>query len=234
MDNTAQNPQGTTQPIVQNPVAQSNTVPTPVVAQQSAGPVAPPQTNAAQPDTVSTSGNVPQTPVQPVPQQPISGGNPEQAPVTKGLPTREAAPVDETEVTATVSDDQAVVPDEAADADIKQQEAADVKLQESHPQVEVAKELQEAGVEKGEDAERDKLPEEQIAKPDDAAQQPDTQAAASGVTLPMSLQQAEDTKKKSKIRDSLKWLAELIIYEWRQLQVKTQTSDVKKPEEVVK
>lgn len=212
MDTTAQNPSTSS---AQQP---AQTIPVQSQTPQSTGGV--------QPDTISTSVNVSQSPASPavtqsdpVP-QPISGGHPEQAPGNRGLPPREVAPVDETESVATVSDDQAVVPDEATDADNKQQEAADVKMQESHPQVEVSKELQEAGVEKGEDADRDKLPEEQIAKADDAAKQPDTQASASGVPLPMTAQQAEEVKKKSKIRDSIKWLAELILYHWKKLQVK--------------
>lgn len=195
MDDTAQNPQ--TQ---QN---QQNTQVSPVQSVVGQTPPAVPQPSVAQ------------TPGMPSPSR-----NPEQGPVGSGLPSREAASVGDPEAVTTATDDQAAIPDEAADAGTMQSEAVDVRLQESHPQVEVAKELQEAGVEQGEDAKPEQLPEEQITKPDDKAAQPDTQASASGVSLSSSPVQLQEVKRKNGIRNSIKWLATALLRQLKRMAIK--------------
>lgn len=197
MDDTARNPQ--TQP--------------------STGQMQPGQPPTAQP----AAGGMPQQ------QQPASqvqtpqspSRHPEQGPTGGGLPPREAAPVDEAEAVPTASDDSAAQPDEAADAADAQQEAApDIPVQESHPAVEVAPQLQEAGVEKGKDADRTQLPEEQLAKPEEQAQQPDTQAAASGISLATPVSQIKEVEKKNGIRNAIKWLAVALIRQLKRLKMK--------------
>lgn len=164
---------------------------------------------------------VPQQPVQPVSQPPVAGGRPEQGPIRSGLPTREAAPIDEADASPTATDDQAALPDEVSDAsNVQQAETGDIKLQEAHPQVEISKELKEAGIEEGKDAQKDQIPGEQIVIKDDQAMQPDTQASASAISLATPPVQLEEVIKKSGIKDSIKWFAKKLTYLLKKMQMK--------------
>jgi hypothetical protein len=214
MDDTALNPQ------LQQPIPTQGSTQVPVQ-------------NALQSDAVRPVP--PQQPAPPVaPQQPISQ-HPEQGPVASGLPAREAAPVADSEAVATVSDDQAVVPDGVSDAaDIQHEAAPAIAVQEAHPAVEVSPQLQEAGVEKGKDAEREHLPEEQLAKIDEVTAQPDTQTAASGISLASTPLQVEEVKKRAGIRDSLKWLATYILRQLKKIQAGNPANDTPAVKEEVK
>lgn len=170
---------------------------------------------------------VPQQPVAPVvAQPPMTGGRPE-APMSAGLPPREAAPIANAEAGAqTASDDQAAMPDEVADAsNVQTKEAADIQIHEAHPQVEIARELQEAGVEQGKDAEpsqreEEQLKTEQVAHPSSEDLRPDTQSAASGISLASDPLQLEEVKKKSGIREAIKWLATSLIRQLKKMNMK--------------
>jgi hypothetical protein len=206
MDNTALNPQLQQQPSAQNTAAQAT--PAAIPPQQPTPPVAP--------------------------QQPISG-HPEQGPAGGGIPVREAAPIADSEAVATVSDDQAVIPDAVSDAvEVVHETAPDITVQEAHPAVEVSPQLQEAGVEKGTDAEREHLPEEQLTKVHEDLKQADTQTAASGISLSSTPLQVEEAQKKSGIRDSLKWFATFILRQWKKVQAGNPSSDVPATKEEVK
>jgi len=161
---------------------------------------------------------LPQQPVRPVEQPQVTGGHPE-AP-TRGLPPREAAPIDNAEAGAqTASDDQAAQPDQVSDAaDVQQKEAGDQMMQEAHPQVEIAPELQKAGVEQGKDADSSHREEEQLKT--DASAKPDTQASASGISLATDPIQLAEVKKKYGIREAIKWLAVSLIRQLKKMNMK--------------
>lgn len=199
MDDTALNPQvPSQQPPVQNPVVAANTVQTPAPAPQAGSPVMQPQ---------------------------VTGGHPE-SPGRSGLPTRDAAPVEEAEAVTTASDDQAAVPDAVSDAaSIAHETAPDQMIQESHPAVEVSPQLQEAGVEKGPDAEKSNLPEEPLVKTEEAAKQPDTQTAASGISLTSSPLQIKEVQDKNGIRSSLKWFATILLRQLKRMQTGSDKKD---------
>lgn len=191
MDNNTQNP--SVQSSVQQPIAQ----PTQAPVQQTV------QVQPAQ--------------IVPQPQPPVpTGGHPEQGPLTGGIQPSEAAALSETEAVTVATDDQAAQPDTIADAAEVQREAADMQIQESQPALELSQELKDVGVKEN----AIQAPEEQLTQIVDKAEQPDTQTAASGISLSSPPQQVEETQKKSGIRDSLKWLASLILYQWKKLQNK--------------
>ncbi len=162
---------------------------------------------------------MPQQPVRPVESPQVTGGRPE-APLSTGVPPREAAPIDNAESGAqTSSDDNASMPDEVADASaVQTKEAADIQMQESHPQVEIAHELQEAGVEQGEDAESSQREEEQLKT--EQVTHPDTQSSASGISLASDPLQLEEVQKKSGIREAIRWLATALIRQLKRMNMK--------------
>lgn len=179
------------------PVQQPNTLPQPVESVQN-----------DQTQTVTAAPPLPQPPPPPpAPQaatrpvekpgqnQPISiSGHPEQAPISME-----------------VNDD-----DEEEEQPVSRQEAP--MMQTSHPEVVLPPEVQNAGVEHGTDANvQNLLEEKQEIEVEETEVQPEAQAPKED-PLPMSYQQAIATKQKSKIRDSIKWLAALIAYHWKKRQ----------------
>lgn len=176
-----------------------------------------PQTSGAQAqlmpasdDTTQTStvSVVPPTQDQSYAQQ-VIGRHPEHAPVAASAPVAEA-PLSGPDTVSDASD--------VADS----QQAPDVVIKESHPAVEVPQELKEAGVEQGMDAKQDRPEEQQqvhVTLPKVSAPSMDL-PVVEAQPLPMDYQQAIVTQKSSKIRDSVKWLATLIKYQWEKLQAK--------------
>ena len=177
----------------------------------------------------------PATPAQPVtrPVEPPPTGSrgPERGPVQSGTPPREAAPIDEADaVQPAASDDSSDVIDDPnaatkaaeAQAPAEAQPEQAIEVQESHPQVEVPEELKEAGVEAGPDSQKDQLPEEkqEIDTQESAFQASPDPKQALGEALPMDYVHAVQLKKTSKIRDSAKWLANVIKRQWEIIQGK--------------
>jgi hypothetical protein len=165
------------------------------------------QTQPVQQNTIPQPVAVPTDvtqPVQPAPQaatrpvekpgqnQPISiSGHPEQAPISME-----------------VNED-----DEEDEQPVARQEAP--MMQTSHPEVILPPEVKNAGVEQGADADVQTLPEEkQELEVEEPQLQPEVEAPKED-PLPMSYQQAIQTQKQSKIKDSIKWLATLIAYHWK-------------------
>lgn len=182
-----------------------------------------------QPQVVSP---VQQPPIPPA--SPVTGGRPEQAPGATGLPPREAAPTDEAEAVTTATDDSASQPDGVSDAaDVQHETSADIPIAEAHPAVEAAT-LKEAGVKPGEDAEQHNREEGQLIVQEEEATKPDTQASAAAISLNSSPEQVKQVAQKSRIRDSLKWFATVIMYQWKKLQANSPKTDAPVVEEVNK
>ncbi len=158
-----------------------------------------PQSVAVPTDVTQPAQPAPQVATRPVEKpgqnQPISiSGHPEHAPISME-----------------VNED-----DEEEEQPVARQEAP--MMQTSHPEVVLPPEVQSAGVEHGEDAKIETLPEEQQeVEVEEPQLQPEAQAPKED-PLPMSYQQAIQTKQKSKIKDSIKWLATLIAYHWKKRQ----------------
>lgn len=178
------------------------------------------QPNAQQPTSVppaATQGGQSQPPVPPSGQV-IQGGRPEQG--------SSSISVDAQAAVAPTPDDQGAKPDEVSSAVDTQREVADVQMQESQPAVELVQEVKDAGVKEGEDAAKEQLPDEQLSVGQQAAQQaPASDAQQSD--LPMPQAKAEETTKKSGIRDSLKWFAFLVIYQWKKLKFEEKKEEKK-------
>lgn len=174
--------------------------------------------NPQQPNT--TQPVVPQQlPVYPIGQpQGGAGGRPE-APVGSGMPPREATPIDNAEAVTTATDDNASVPDQVSDAlAVQTKESADITMQEAHPQVEIGQELKDAGIEQGKDADSSQREEEQLKT--EPVVQPDTQSSASGISLASDPVRIEEVKKKSGIREAIKWLAASLIRQLKKMNMR--------------
>lgn len=168
-------------------------------------PVAPPQQPVApvQGGQLATPPVTPPSAAPPSPTPtPTVGRHPEQAPVQSA----EAVPTEPEPESATgqPSSDVQDIPEVQAPV-----------AQESQPQVEISRQLQEAGVEAGPDAAKDQLPEEQ--KQIDVPLPQEPAPAASGVAqigMTMSLEEATLEEKKAKsAKNSLSWRIREIVRE---------------------
>lgn len=238
MDYTAQNQVNT--PVANNPAPQPvSQVPSTAEASASPAPQQP-QPKVSTTDPSASGGdqplaveqdqavvvNVPQQPA-PAPSAPTEqpvGKHPEHAPVTTPPPTGEVTVAgpdtisDASDVAdiASPSASDAVAEANATDA----QQVSEATVKESQPAVEVPHELQEVGIEQGEDAKQERPEEQQKVDVTLPKEQPSNAYVMGPQPLPMDYPQAVATQKSSKIRDSIKWLATLIKYQWEQLQAK--------------
>lgn len=134
---------------------------------------------------------------------PVSGGRPEQG-AFAGSSVREATPVDA----------QVQQPDEVSGVADIQKESTDIQVQESQPAVELSQEVRDAGVQEGEDAAKQSKPEEQLQTGSKADYQT-VVGAQPPFTISVPEEQAKADQQKSGIRDSLKWFASLVLYQWK-------------------